>query len=378
MTIIDRYLLFAFVKILVICFVSFVGLYIVIHLFSNLNEVGEIVEKEGGYKILFMEFYGPQLLDLFNRMTGFLILISGIFSVTMMQRRREMTAIEAAGVTKARIVRPIILASLAVIALAAVSRELWIPPIKHKLVRTLKNWTDENVVPMSFHKDLRTGILVRGKTLDLAEKRISEASVQMPVKLATEITRIDAETAMIVPANEQHPAGILLTQIRFPEKPERMPSLQVGEETLVYASRDSPWLKREEAFVVCEIDSQEIAYGHLAGQYGSVNELIESLKKPSRRFVVGDQVAVHSRILQPLLDFTLLLLGLPLVISKSRDNIFMAAAICMAIVVAVQLTTFAGQSMGAYRLIEPTALAAWLPLLVFVPFTAISLGKLYD
>ena len=110
MTIIDRYLLFAFVKILGICFLSFAGLYIVIHLFTNLDRVGEVVEHQGGYKVLFTEFYGPQLLDLFSRMTGFLILISGIFSITMMQRRREMTAIEAAGITKARIVRPVILA----------------------------------------------------------------------------------------------------------------------------------------------------------------------------------------------------------------------------------------------------------------------------
>ena len=179
-------------------------------------------------------------------------------------------------------------------------------------------------------------------------------------------------------ADEQHPAGILLNQIRFPEKPNRMPSLQVGNETLVYASRDFPWLHSQEAFVVCELDPQGMAYGHLASQYGSVNELIDSLKKPSRRFVLRDQVAIHSRIVQPILDLTLLLLGLPLVISKSRDNIFMAAAICMVIVVAVQLTTFAGQSMGAYRLIPTTALAAWLPVLVFAPFTAISLGKLFD
>lgn len=378
MTIIDRYLLFAFVKILGICFLSFAGLYIVIHLFTNLDRVGEVVEHQGGYKVLFTEFYGPQLLDLFSRMTGFLILISGIFSITMMQRRREMTAIEAAGITKARIVRPVILASLAVIALAAVSRELWIPPIKHKLVRTLKNWTDENVVPMTFHKDLRTGMLVRGKILDLNENSISGASVQMPVNLASEITRVDAEVAMILPANDQHPAGILLKQIRYPEKPAQMPSLRVGDETLVYASRDFPWLKAREAFVVCQIDPQDIAYGHLAGQYGSVNELVESLKKPNRRYVLRDQVSVHSRILQPVLDLMLLLLGLPFAISKSRDNIFVAAAICMAIVTAVQLTTFAGQSMGAYRLITPTALASWLPVLVFAPFTAISLGKLYD
>ena len=120
-----------------------------------------------------------------------------------------------------------------------------------------------------------------------------------------------------------------------------------------------------------------MAFGGLASRYGSILELIETTQRPNRRFVVRDRVEIHSRIIQPFLDILLLLLGLPLVISKSRDNIFLAAAICMVIVAAVQLTTVAGQTMGAYRIVQPTALAAWLPILLFAPMTAFSLSRLY-
>ena len=74
MTIFDRYLLTFFFKILLICFISFAGLFIVIHAFTNLEEVGAIIDQSDGLEKLFFEFYGPQVLDLFNRMSGILIL----------------------------------------------------------------------------------------------------------------------------------------------------------------------------------------------------------------------------------------------------------------------------------------------------------------
>ena len=48
------------------------------------------------------------------------------------------------------------------------------------------------------------------------------------------------------------------------------------------------------------------------------------------------------------------------------------------IVVALQLTTAAVNAMGACRMIQPTSLAAWLPVLIFLPFTVVSVGKLFD
>ena len=103
---------------------------------------------------------------------------------------------------------------------------------------------------------------------------------------------------------------------------------------------------------------------------------MEVLSKPSRRFGFGDQVQIHGRILQPVLDLTLLLLGLPLVISRPNQNLFVAAALCMVIVVMVQLTTMASHALGAYSVIQPAVYSAWIPVLVFVPFIPVTLGKL--
>lgn len=121
-----------------------------------------------------------------------------------------------------------------------------------------------------------------------------------------------------------------------------------------------------------------MAYGENLFRYSSVPDMIASLKKPSRRFGLGDQVAIHERILKPLLEFTLLLLGLPLVISKPNQNIFIGAAACMLIIGLLELTTAASHAAGAYRMIQPAALSAWLPVIVFLPLSVFSFRKLFD
>jgi len=68
----------------------------------------EIAEIDGWPK-LFQEFYLPRIAELFDKTAGIITLVAAIFSVSLLQRRREMTAIEAAGITKARILRPVFL-----------------------------------------------------------------------------------------------------------------------------------------------------------------------------------------------------------------------------------------------------------------------------
>ncbi|MEZ6095705.1 MAG: LptF/LptG family permease [Pirellulaceae bacterium] len=100
MTVFERYLLRLFVKIFLICFFSFTGLFLIVHLFTNFDELSKLSKDNGGKVTFLFEFYGPRVLDLFDRMVSILVLISAVFSFAMMQRRRELTAVEAAGIPK--------------------------------------------------------------------------------------------------------------------------------------------------------------------------------------------------------------------------------------------------------------------------------------
>jgi lipopolysaccharide export system permease protein len=77
-------------------------------------------------------------------------------------------------------------------------------------------------------------------------------------------------------------------------------------------------------------------------------------------------VAIHTRIVQPALDITLLFLGLPLVVSRSSRNVFMAIGLCLGVVTIFVVVVIGIEQLGTIELIPP-ALAAWLPLLIFIP-----------
>ena len=94
--------------------------------------------------------------------------------------------------------------------------------------------------------------------------------------------------------------------------------------------------------------------------------MIRALKNRSIYFSPNVRVKIHSRILQPLLDLTLLLLGLPLVAARDNRNVFLAIGICMGLVALFFIVAIACQQLGASCLISP-ALAAWAPLMIFVP-----------
>ena len=130
--------------------------------------------------------------------------------------------------------------------------------------------------------------------------------------------------------------------------------------------RDYPaWLKPDEAFMVSDVTIDELTAG-MTRQFASTGELIWGLKHRSIYFSPDVRWMIHSRIVQPFSDIALLLLGLPLVAARDNRNVFVAIGMCVGLVGLFYLVSIACQQLGSNMLISP-ALAAWSPLMVFVP-----------
>ena len=376
MTIVDRYLLFLFLRTFLICFLSFTGLYIVIHLFSHLDELVAISELSG-WPTVFYEFYLPRVALMFDKTAGILMLVAAVFSVSLMQRSREMTAIEAAGITKARILRPIFVTALIIIGVTIVNREAWIPRVKKSLVREADTWNNDAQLELMVQEDPASGVVLRGEYLFLAERRISEADVQLPRSLSSQVPRVISNWAVVEPATDEHPAGLWFHQVAKPDNLKLIPSLVTDDgQTVLFTPYDHPWLKADECFIACHFDVEQMAYGNQLANYQTTPQMIAELGKPRRWFGNRLQVGVHSRLLRPFLDLTLLMLGLPMVIGGLERNVFVSAGICFLIVGAVQLTTIACETLGATSLIRPAAMAAWLPFAIFFPLAVVAMRKL--
>ena len=150
-----------------------------------------------------------------------------------------------------------------------------------------------------------------------------------------------------------------------------------NDQIVIYTPQQNRWLKQTQLFVVCHIDVQELAYGNNLYRYSSVREMVDALKTPRQRFGMGRQVSIHDRILKPVLELTLVLIGLPLVITNPDRNIFLSAAICAAVIMGIEMTTTVAHALGALSLIRPAALAAWIPVIVLLPLTAFSIPQLF-
>lgn len=367
MGIIDRYLLRQFVQTFVICFLSLWGLYVIFDLFTNLEEFLQAGEKGGGLWRLIGEFYGYQAIGFFDRTSGLLALISAMATLAWLERHNEMTALMAAGISKLRIAAPVVAASAAITLLAAVNRETLIPRYREQLARKTTDLLGDRPQVMAPCYDTTTKILFRGAAAYIQGRRIEKPDFLLPPGLDQYGSALVAQNAFYQPATEQHPAGYLLDGVQQPAGLDKQPSLFKDGQPVVITSRDAPeWLQPGQCFVVSDLSFEQLAGGLAWRQYASTAELIQGLRTKGLEFGADVRVAIHSRLVQPMLDLTLLFLGLPLVLRREMKNVFLALGTCLLLVAGFMVVVFAFQYLGTIYLLPPS-LAAWAPLLIFTP-----------
>jgi len=378
MQIIDRYLLRQFVQTFLICYVSLVGLYIVIDAFAHLDNFMEAAEVEGGLASLMISYYAYQSLAFFNLTSGMLALIAGMFTVTWIQRHNEMTALMAAGIPRIRVVKPVLIAAASMSLIAVANRELVIPCFREKLSRTTTDLVGDKAQELEPQYDCQTDVLICGRSTFAAEKRISEPHFTLPAELSLHGRDLVAENAFHRPAENDRPAGYLLVDVRQPKNIASLPSLLLDEKRVIITPCDEPqWLKRDECFLVSNVTFDQLSDGHGWKQYASTYQLIGGLRNPSLDFGAGIRVAIHSRIVSPFLDITLLFLGMPLVLTRENRNVFAAIGLCILVVSVFVLLTLVLQHLGSSYYLSPS-LAAWAPLMLFVPAAVWMAGNMWE
>ncbi|MEO0529641.1 MAG: LptF/LptG family permease [Planctomycetota bacterium] len=368
---IDRYLLRQFVQVFVICFVSLAGLYTVIDAFGRLDDFTGSEQSFGEAALAAGRYYGFQAIGFFNKTSGVLTLIAAMFTVTWIQRHNEMTALLAAGVPRLKVLMPVLLASVGIALGAAALREFVLPEIRDELSLDSKDLAGDRTVELKPRYDNVTDILLGGQRVNLATQTIENASFSLPPRLSRAFGKqLQAGTARYLVADEPRPAGYVLSNVTTPANIDSQPRIADTDGNVVFVtSRDAAWLEPGQAFVVSGVSFELLAAGTQWRDLASTTELVRELANPSTDLGPDVRVAVHSRVVQPMLDVTLLLIGLPLVVSRGSGNPFVAIGLCVAVVTGFFLLTLGGQALGGGGWIQP-ALGAWLPLMAFVPIAA--------
>lgn len=374
MRIIDRYLLRQFLQTFAICYLSLTGLYVVFDAFTNLEGFMRCAEKGGGLLPLMGSFYGFQSILFFDRMSALLSLVAAMFTVAWIQRHNELTALMAAGVSRVRVVRPVIVAAITIVLLAAVSRELVIPRYREELSRKPQDLMGDMAQELKSSRDLSTDILIEGRFTFRDRQRISEPSFKLLNDAMADFGKqISAANAFYQPPQNGRPGGYLMCEVHEPKNIDAKESVRLGDRLVLITRRDAPdWLKPGECFVASDVTFEQLAGGQMFRQLASTWQLIEAVRNPSLFLGQDVQVAIHSRIVQPLLDVTLLFLGLPLVVTRHQRNVFIAIGMAMGVVSMFMTTVMSMQYLGSIYLYP--SLAAWAPLMIFVP-AAVALSE---
>ncbi len=373
---IDRYILRMYFKILVICFLSLTGLFVVIDAFSNLDELLRIADRQGSLIGLLMEYYGARSLTFFDRTNALMTLVAATFVATSLQRSNELAALMAAGIPRARVVAPMVGGAALVCLFSVANRELLIPQFRDRLMRNAQDWEGEAEQKIDPRYDNLTDVLINGSYTLAANQSIGQPNFRRQPNMGPFGSQLLAEVAYYHPAEDDRPAGYLLDDVRTPEDLPEIESFYLDDLPVVLSPRDTPWLEPDQCFVVSDISFNQLVAGSAWRQYSSTPELIAGLHNPSLDFSADVRVAIHARILQPVLDMTLLLLGLPVILSRENRNVFVAAGMCVLIVAIFVVVGLACHAAGYNYLISP-ALAAWCPVLIFVPIARFSIASLW-
>jgi lipopolysaccharide export system permease protein len=377
--ILDRYLLTLYCKVLGVSFIALAGLYVVIDLFNNFDEfIGYGKLHAFGTLGVVADYYLPRLLQFFDHISGLLAMLGAMFVLTVLSRGNELTAILAAGIAPSRVIQPVLVASAIVAGLGVINREVGLPSVRDSLSRNAQDWLGEKGRKCTPRYDIQTDILIAGRSTFAKEKRLADPVFRnLPPECAAWGRQIVAENAYYQPASSERPAGYRFEKVKQPANLAELASASLHEKRVLFSPVDNSWLKPDECFVASVVTFEQLAAGSSWRQNLSTYELITGIRGQTIEPGADVRLMVHARLVEPALDLALVLMGIPLVLTRTSRNIFVAGGIAFGLAAAVLVLKLACHAMGNNYLLS-TTLAAWLPLFVFGPLAFVMARPVWD
>jgi lipopolysaccharide export system permease protein len=370
MNILDRYTTRLFVKIYLIAMICMMGLWLVVDLVKNFDKLTPPDSQSISMMDVLGQYYGARLLVLFNNLSPVIVLIAVISTISLMRSRNEIVALQSSGVSPLRTTKPLIIASIVIALLAAGNREFGIPLFQSNLSRSAQNWrgTEKESIGATF--DHKTDILIGGQYAMLENKTIIKPRFHLHRRLGAFPRVIESESALYLEATNDHPEGYLLKNVIKPVDISNMQSVQLAGVDVIITPADETqqnWLAKTDLFVVSSLPFEVLVMENTQFQFSSMNQLRNLLKNESLDYGANLRVQLHARLVEPILDVTLLLLGLPLILSRKPKKLVISVALGSLIVALFFGVIVTCHALGSNSSVISPSLAAWLPLIILSP-----------
>ncbi len=375
LTTFDKYLLGRLLHTFVVFFVATYGLYIVIDLFTNIDEfqlgvqaAADAAAASGQPLSAAQEmqhlatgigvYYGFRAAEFFELAGPILIVISVVAVLGLLEKHHESHPILAAGIPAFRLLRPFLLGAALLNMALIVNQEVVLPNIAVQL-QTPRGSDHARVQRVEPVYDYSNYLMhIDGEQVIVEERRLKEASFNLPRELASEVCTLRAESAVFIDARDQHPAGWLLQNLTG----------VFDEETLTTEGRHRviPHSNGTDVFVVSDVSFDQLYNRGRNLKLLSSRQLVERIRNPSTGPVPvrGQSLALHSRVTRPILSLMCIAIALPLVMRRESRSLIGNMAICAAVLGFLYVFTQGSTVLGSSGLIPRPDLAAWIPVIV--------------
>ncbi|MCA9060163.1 MAG: LptF/LptG family permease [Planctomycetaceae bacterium] len=358
LTIYDRHLLGRLLHTFGVFFVASYGLYIVIDLFTNIDDFQLGASTILDLVMLIGEYYLYRASEFFEMAGPILIVLAVITVLALLQKNSEAYPILAAGIPAMRLLRPLLAATALLNVALVINQEFVIPAIAVPL-QTPRGSVTARVQKVEPVYDYSNQLMhIDGEQVLVQTQEIINASFTLPrCDLSTQTYALTAENATFVAADAERPSGWLLQNLKSPFDPTILTA--AGRERVV------PRENGTDVFIVSAVSFDQLYNGGRNLKLLSSGQLIERIRNPSTGMVPvrSQTLALHSRVTRPILCLLNIVVALPLVMRRETRSLITNMAICALVLGVFYGIAQACSALGSIGMLRPD-LAAWLPVML--------------
>ncbi len=354
----DRYLLGRLLHTFAVFFVSAYGLYIVIDLFTNIDDFQENSSSNIDLFRRIFEFYAYRASEFFEMSGPMLIVISVIVVLGLLQKHSEAYPILAAGVPAFRLLKPLLI-SAAILNGALIANQEWIIPnlaVQLQTPRGSKTAQVQKVEPVYDYSNFLMHI--DGDQVLVHNQTLIGASFTLPKpEMASQICVLKSEKATFIGETQKHRSGWLLQNL--------VGVLDTDLLTEDGRKRVIPSTNGKDVFIVSEVSFDQLYNRGRNLKLLSSTQLIQRIQNPSTgpMPVRGQSLALHTRITRPFLCLLNIAIALPLVMRKESHSLITNMVVCAGVLGMLYMVAQGCFALGSIGEMSPD-FAAWLPVIL--------------
>ncbi len=353
---IDRQMIRGYFKSYFVCLASLLSLYVVVDLFTNLDDFTS--HSKGFWESLLRIFtyYGYKVAQIFDRLCEAIVLLAAMFTVAWMQRNNEQVPLLSAGISTRRIVFPVLMSAFFMLGLTVINQEFIIPRIADKLALDKDDPGGEKSVPVHSAYD-SNGIHITGDRAVRQNLTVVNFYSTIVDSQAGQLFHLAAKEAHYIPGSGRRQGGWELvgtTPTDVPTIPGVLEQRDLGRYFLHTRDVDFDVVTRNPNWFVM----------------ASTPQLYDELQRPESTRLASMAVLFHTRLTRPILGMVLVLLGLSVILRDQNRNVIISSGMCLVLCGVFFAACYACKMLGDNEYLNP-ALAAWMPVLFFGPHSLV-------